>query len=122
MKGIPEIAPGAQWSAGRAPASPYVVQAGTIISAALITGIRSDLPGQISAQVTENVYDSAAGRTRLVPQGARLIGTDDSQIAFSQSRVLLVWTRLKGSANASAGGSNQTTATSNPFSLGIQRD
>lgn len=76
------------------PASPLVVQAGTIIPAALITGIRSDLPGQITAQVTENVYDTPTGRTRLIPQGARLIGIYDSQVAFGQSRVLLVWTRL----------------------------
>ena len=76
------------------PASPFVVQAGTIIPAALITGIRSDLPGQITAQVTENVYDSPTGRVRLIPQGARLIGIYDSQVAFGQSRVLLVWTRL----------------------------
>lgn len=76
------------------PASPFVVQAGTIIPAALITGIRSDLPGQITAQVTEAVFDSPTGRAKLIPQGARLIGTYDSQIAFGQSRVLLVWTRL----------------------------
>jgi len=77
-----------------APVSSYVVQAGSIIPASLITGIRSDLPGQITAQVTENVYDSPSGRFLLVPQGARLIGTYDSQVAFGQSRVLLVWTRL----------------------------
>jgi type IV secretory pathway VirB10-like protein len=77
-----------------APASTYVVQAGNIIPAALITGIRSDLPGQITAQVTENVFDSPTGRFLLVPQGTRLIGTYDSQVAFGQSRVLLVWTRL----------------------------
>lgn len=76
------------------PASPFVVQAGTAIPAALITGIRSDLPGQITAQVTENVYDSPTGRATLIPQGARLIGLYDSQIAFGQSRVQLVWTRL----------------------------
>src|SRR6202007_1496772 len=75
-------------------ASPFVVQAGTIIPAALITGVRSDLPGQIAAQVTEAVFDSPTGRVKLVPQGARLIGVYDSQVAFGQSRVLLVWTRL----------------------------
>jgi type IV secretory pathway VirB10-like protein len=75
-------------------ASPYVVQAGTVVPGALITGIRSDLPGQITAQVTENVFDSPTGRLLLVPQGARLIGVYDSQVAFGQSRVLLVWTRL----------------------------
>jgi type IV secretion system protein VirB10 len=76
------------------PASPFVVQAGAIIPAALIAGIRSDLPGQITAQVTESIYDSPTGRFLLIPQGARLIGIYDSQVAFGQSRVLLVWTRL----------------------------
>ena len=76
------------------PASPFVIQAGTVIPAALITGIRSDLPGQITAQVTEPIFDSPTGRVKLVPQGARLIGVYDSQVAFGQSRVLLVWTRL----------------------------
>ncbi len=75
-------------------ASPFVIQAGTVIPAALISGIRSDLPGQITAQVTQTLYDSPTGRIRLVPQGARLIGIYDSQVAFGQSRVLLVWTRL----------------------------
>jgi type IV secretion system protein VirB10 len=77
-----------------APASSYVVQAGNVIPASLITGIRSDLPGQITAQVTENVYDSPTGRFLLLPQGTRLIGVYDSQVSFGQSRVLLVWTRL----------------------------
>ncbi|NJM82386.1 MAG: TrbI/VirB10 family protein [Tabrizicola sp.] len=76
------------------PASPFILQAGTIIPAALITGIRSDLPGQITAQVTENVYDSPTGRYLLIPQGARLIGEYDSGISAGQRRVLLVWTRL----------------------------
>jgi type IV secretory pathway VirB10-like protein len=77
-----------------APASSYVVQAGNIIPASLITGMRSDLPGQITAQVTESIFDSPTGRFLLIPQGTRLIGVYDSQIAFGQSRVLLVWTRL----------------------------
>lgn len=76
------------------PASPYVVQAGTVIPAALITGMQSDLPGQITAQVTENVYDTPTGRSLLIPQGARLLGVYDSQVSFGQSRILLVWTRL----------------------------
>ena len=77
-----------------APASPHVLQAGAVIPAALLTGLRSDLPGQVTAQVTEDVYDSPTGRTRLIPQGARLIGQYDAQIAFGQTRALLVWTRL----------------------------
>lgn len=75
-------------------ASPYVVQAGTVIAAALITGVKSDLPGQVTAQVTEHVYDSPTGSHLLIPQGARLIGQYDSQVAFGQSRVLLVWNRI----------------------------
>lgn len=77
-----------------APASPYVVQAGTVIPAALITGIRSDLPGQVTAQVTENVYDSPTGRSLLIPQGTRVIGQYDNGVGFGQRRVLLVWSRL----------------------------
>ncbi|RUY98561.1 TrbI/VirB10 family protein, partial [Mesorhizobium sp. M7A.F.Ca.CA.001.12.2.1] len=77
-----------------APASKNVLQAGAVIAAALITGIRSDLPGQITAQVTENVYDSPTGHILLIPQGARLIGQYDNGVGFGQRRVLLVWTRL----------------------------
>ena len=76
------------------PASRYVVQVGAVIPAALITGIRSDLPGEVTAQVTENVYDSPSGRFLLIPQGSKLVGVYDSQISFGQDRVLLVWTRL----------------------------
>jgi type IV secretion system protein VirB10 len=74
--------------------SPYVVQAGSVIPVALITGIRSDLPGMITAQVTQNVYDSVTGQHLLVPQGSRLIGEYDSQVSFGQNRVLLAWDRL----------------------------
>jgi len=78
----------------QAPASPYTVMAGTIIPAALVTGINSDLPGQIIAEVTQPVYDTATGQYLLIPQGSRLIGRYDSQVAFGQRRVLLVWLRL----------------------------
>ena len=76
------------------PASPYVLQAGAVIPAALLTGLRSDLPGLVTAQVTEDVYDSPTGKFLLIPQGARLIGQYDAQIAFGQTRALLVWNRL----------------------------
>ena len=78
----------------RPPASPYVLQAGSTIPAALVTGLRSDLPGQVVAQVTEPVYDSPTGRHLLVPQGARLIGQYDAEVGTGQERVLLVWNRL----------------------------
>jgi type IV secretion system protein VirB10 len=76
------------------PVSPNVLQAGAVIPAALITGIRSDLPGQITAQVTQNVYDSPTGRILLVPQGTRIVGQYDSGVGFGQRRVLMVWNRL----------------------------
>ncbi|VVE82955.1 TrbI/VirB10 family protein [Pandoraea sputorum] len=78
----------------QAPASPYTVMAGAVIPAALITGINSDLPGQIIAEVTQPVYDTGSGHFLLIPQGSRLIGRYDSQVAFGQRRVLLVWLRL----------------------------
>ncbi|GGB10635.1 conjugal transfer protein TraI [Brucella endophytica] len=76
------------------PASPYVLQAGSVIPAALVTGIRSDLPGQVIAQVTQHVYDSPTGRILLVPQGTRIVGQYDNNVGFGQRRVLLVWDRL----------------------------
>lgn len=76
------------------PISPYQVMAGTVISASLVTGLNSDLPGMVIAQVTEPVYDTVTGRTLLIPQGSRLIGQYDSVVAFGQSRALLVWQRL----------------------------
>ncbi len=76
------------------PASPYVLQAGAVIPAALITGIRSDLPGQITAQVTQSIYDSPTGSILLVPQGTRVIGEYSNDVGFGQRRMLLVWNRL----------------------------
>jgi len=74
--------------------SPYLLSAGSMISASLITGLRSDLPGMVTAQVTEDVYDSPTGKILLVPQGARLIGKCDSFVAFGQKRALVVWQRI----------------------------
>lgn len=76
------------------PASPYQVMAGSVIAASLLTGLNSDLPGIVVAQVTENVFDTVTGRTLLIPQGSRLIGSYDSVVAFGQSRALLVWQRI----------------------------
>jgi len=76
------------------PASPYELMAGSIIAASLITGLDSDLPGTVIAQVTENVFDTATGHILLIPQGARLIGQYDSVVAFGQKRALLVWQRI----------------------------
>jgi type IV secretion system protein VirB10 len=76
------------------PVSPWTVNAGSVIAASLITGLNSDLPGMVTAQVTENVNDSVTGRTLLIPQGSRLIGSYDSVVAFGQSRALVVWQRI----------------------------
>jgi type IV secretion system protein VirB10 len=76
------------------PAGSAVLQAGAVIPAALITGLRSDLPGEVTAQVTQAIFDSPTGKILLIPQGAKLVGTYDAQVSFGQSRALLVWTRL----------------------------
>ncbi|MDA5193716.1 TraB/TrbI/VirB10 family type IV secretion system protein [Govanella unica] len=76
------------------PVSPYQIMAGTVIAASLLTGINSDLPGRVIAQVTENIYDSVSGRYLLLPQGSRLIGSYDSMVAFGQSRALIIWQRI----------------------------
>lgn len=74
--------------------SPYELKRGSVIPATLITGLNSDLPGRITAQVSQNVYDSATGYRLLVPQGAKLFGRYDSKVSFGQERVLVVWTDL----------------------------
>lgn len=73
---------------------PYSLQAGSVIPALLITGINSDLPGQITAQVKSSVYDSISGRYLLIPQGSRLIGLYDSEIVYGQQRALIAWKRI----------------------------
>lgn len=77
-----------------APVSPNSLLAGSVIAASLITGLNSDLPGMVIAQVTQNVFDTVTGHILLVPQGARLIGKYDSVIAFGQRRALVIWQRL----------------------------
>jgi type IV secretory pathway VirB10-like protein len=76
------------------PISQFIVQAGTIIPGVLITGINSDLPGEITGQVRSNVYDSISGKYLLIPQGSKLWGLYYSQVAYGQERVLVVWKRI----------------------------
>jgi len=74
--------------------SPYELKRGSVIPATLITGINSDLPGRITAQISQNVYDSATGHYTLVPQGTKLLGRYDSKVSFGQNRVLVVWSDI----------------------------
>ena len=76
------------------PLSQYELKIGTLIPATMISGLNSDLPGQIIASVSQNVYDSATGSHLLLPQGSKLYGLYDSQIAYGQDRVLVAWTRV----------------------------
>jgi type IV secretion system protein VirB10 len=76
------------------PLSADSVLAGTVIAASLVTGINSDLPGFVIAQVTENVFDTVTGKRLLIPQGTKLIGKYDSVISFGQRRALVIWNRL----------------------------
>ncbi|PHV14174.1 conjugal transfer protein TrbI [Janthinobacterium sp. BJB303] len=81
-------------SHAEAPRSPYELRAGFIVPAVLISGVNSDLPGQIVAQVSQDVFDTATGKWRLIPQGSRLVGQYSSDIAYGQSRVLVAWQRI----------------------------
>lgn len=74
--------------------SPNELKAGSVIPAVLVTGINSDLPGQLVAQVSRNVYDTVSGRYLLIPQGAKLIGVYGSDPAYGQARVQVAWNRL----------------------------
>ena len=76
------------------PSSPYMLRAGFVIPAIMISGVNSDLPGQVMAQVSQHVWDTATGRHLLIPQGTRLIGTYSSDVAYGQERVLMAWQRL----------------------------
>ena len=90
-------APADRWELGQqvqAPRSPYELRAGSVIPATLISGINSDLPGQIVGQVSQSVYDTATGQHLLIPQGSRLVGTYNSGVAYGQERVLVAWTRI----------------------------
>jgi type IV secretion system protein VirB10 len=79
---------------GRTPGQPLELKTGSVIPAAMITGINSELPGQISAQVTQNVFETAWGRHLLIPQGSKLFGIYDSRVVYGQERVLIAWNRL----------------------------
>ena len=74
--------------------STFELKRGSVIPATLVTGINSDLPGRITAQVSQNVYDSATGHRLLIPQGAKLFGRYDSEVSFGQNRVLVIWTDI----------------------------
>lgn len=99
-RAIPTFDPGSgqdRWALGaevQAPRTPYELRAGFVIPAMLISGINSDLPGQIVGQVTQNVFDTASSRHLLIPQGSRLVGAYSSDVAFGQRRVLVAWQRI----------------------------
>jgi type IV secretory pathway VirB10-like protein len=86
--------------------SPYELRAGFVMAATLISGINSDLPGQIMAQIAQNVFDTATGKYLLLPQGSRLVGSYSSDVAYGQARVLVAVTScadLEPSAQAFRG-------------------
>ena len=81
-------------STREAPLSSYEIKAGWEIPAVLEQGLNSDLPGELKALVTVNVYDTATGQFLLIPQGSRLIGKYDSRVSYGQSGVQVVWNRI----------------------------
>ncbi|NDV28906.1 TrbI/VirB10 family protein [Desulfovibrio sp. JC010] len=78
----------------RVPGKPFELKTGAVINGIMISGINSDLPGQILGQVSQNIYDTATGQHLLIPQGSRMIGVYDSRVAVGQSRVLVAWNRI----------------------------
>jgi type IV secretion system protein TrbI len=94
VKDKPKVDKWALGNAVEAPTSPYMVRAGGVIPAVMISGVNSDLPGKLIAQVSENIYDTATHKHLLIPQGTRLFGEYDSEIEFGQERVLEAWNRL----------------------------
>jgi type IV secretory pathway VirB10-like protein len=76
------------------PRSPYELRAGFVLPGTLISGINSQLPGQIMAQTSQDVFDTATGKYKLFPQGSRLVGTYSSEVAYGQARVLVAWQRI----------------------------
>ena len=94
----PKAQPTDRWELGsqvvQAPRSPYELRAGAVLPATLISGINSDLPGQIMAQVAQDVYDTPTGKHLLIPQGSRLVGTYNNGVVYGQERVLVAWTRI----------------------------
>lgn len=89
--------PGQRWrldAQPEAPRTPYELRAGFVIPAILVSGINSQLPGQIMAQVSQDVYDTPRGKWKLIPQGSRLVGAYSSDVAYGQARVLIAWQRI----------------------------
>lgn len=86
-----------RWKLGsvlEAPRTTYEVRAGAVIPAVMISGINAELPGQIIAQVSQDVFDTPTGKYRLIPQGSRLIGRYNHNVVFGQQRVLVAWQRI----------------------------
>lgn len=96
LRSMEEAAPGrdAIKSTRQGAISPYEVKAGWLIPAMMEHGINSDLPGQLTAMVTQNVFDTATGRYLLIPQGARLVGAYDSQVTYGQDGLMVAWRRI----------------------------
>ncbi len=74
--------------------SPYELKTGSVIPGVLLTGINSQLPGNIVGQVSENVYDSATGKHLLIPQGSKLVGTYNPDVKYGQNRAMIAWNRI----------------------------
>jgi type IV secretion system protein VirB10 len=77
-----------------APMSRYEIKAGWEIPAVLEQSLNSDLPGELKALVSSNVYDTATGIYLLIPQGSRLVGQYDSRVAYGQDGLQVVWSRI----------------------------
>ena len=74
--------------------SPYLLRQGVLIPCVLLSGVNSDLPGQVQAQVTSDVFDTPYGRHVLIPKGSKIIGQYASAPLMGQERVMLGFNRV----------------------------
>jgi len=67
---------------------------GTVIPGILETAVNTDLPGDVIARVTQNIFDSKTGRNILIPQGTLLLARYNNSISYAQRRVQIIWNTM----------------------------
>ena len=77
-----------------APTTPYILRTGAVIPALLLSAMNAELPGTVTAQVSQDVFDTPTGNYLLIPQGARLVGEYSNAIQYGQARIFVAWQRI----------------------------
>jgi type IV secretion system protein TrbI len=76
------------------PPTPYIIRTGWTIPCLLLSGMESELPGFVTAQVAQDIYDTPTGKYLLIPKGTKALGEYPNSIAYGQSRIFVAWERL----------------------------